>query len=234
MQGRLRFRIATLVLAGLVSGAGLAAERRLVDEVVAVVASQTITLSELAAETRIRLVEQQGVQMADALPDRALLAASLRALIEERVVLAEVDRLKLFDLDRAEVDAALARLKTRFAGQERWEAFTRSLQLTDEEVAAVLAREMRVARYLDNRLKLAAQLRDSELEDALRGKVPVPPRAEREALRQKLQREKYDRLLGELLDGLRGHTDVRILDALEGPAEAGAPLQPRRTGAGPG
>src|SRR5258708_7447575 len=170
----------------LCSGAAAAAERRLVDEVVAVVESQTITLSELSAETRIRLVEQQGAQLADAMPDRELLAASLRRVVEERVVLAEVDRLKLFDLDRAEVDAALARLRGKFATRERWEAFTRSLQLTDDEIAAVLARGIRVARYLDNRLKLAAQLRDSEVGDPLRARGGTGVPADREGRRQQL------------------------------------------------
>lgn len=184
------------------------------------VESQTITLSELSAETRIGLVEQQGAQVADAVPDRPLLAASLRRVIEERVVLAEVDRLKLFDLDRAEVDAAVARLRRRFSSRERWEAFARSLRLTDAEIAAVLSREIRVARYLDNRLKLAAQLRDSELDDALRARGASAAPADREALRQKLSREKYDRLLGELLAELRRRASVRVLDPLDGGVEA--------------
>jgi hypothetical protein len=214
--------IARRALLGFVvwSAAAAAAERRLVDEVVAVVESQTITLSELSAEARIRLVEQQGAQLADATPDRALLAASLRRVIEERVVLAEVDRLKLFDLDRAEVDAALARLRGKFPARERWEAFARSLQLTDDEIAAVLARGIRVARYLDNRLKLAAQLRDSELDDALRARGSAGGPADREGLRQKLAREKYDRLLSELLGELRRRADVRVLDSLDGGVEA--------------
>jgi hypothetical protein len=214
--------IARRALLGFVlcSAAAAAAERRLVDEVVAVVESQTITLSELSAETRIRLVEQQGAQLADAVPDRTLLAASLRRVIEERVVLAEVDRLKLFDLDRAEVDAALARLRGKFPARERWEAFTRSLQLTDDEIASVLARGIRVARYLDNRLKLAAQLRDSELDDALRARGSAGGPADREGLRQKLAREKYDRLLSELLGELRRRADVRVLDSLDGGVEA--------------
>lgn len=204
----------------LLSAGARAAERRLLDEVVAVVESQTVTLSELAAETRIGMVEQQGAQVADAAPDRALLAASLRRVIEERVVLAEVDRLKLFDLDRSEVEAAVARLRRRFPSRERWEAFTRSLRLTEAEIAAVLSREIRVARYLDNRLKLAAQLRESELDDALRAQGgPADPVA-REALRQKLSRQKYDRLLGELLAELRKRADVRVLDPLDGGVEA--------------
>jgi len=54
-----------------------APERQLVDEVVAVVDTHSITLSELAAETRIRLAMAQGPQAAWAPLDRRVLGASL-------------------------------------------------------------------------------------------------------------------------------------------------------------
>jgi hypothetical protein len=187
------------------------AERKLVDEVVAVVDAHSITLSELSAETRIHLVEQQGAQVAGAIPDRALLSASLRRLVEERVILAEVERLRLFDLDRAEVDGALARFRARFPTVEAYDRFLEGIEMTSDEVGSALARDLRVARYLDNRLKLAAQVRDSELDEAMR----AYPGADRASVRQKLAREKYERLLEGLLADLRRKADVRILDPLE-------------------
>jgi len=203
-----------LLLLALAAAVAPAEGRQLVDEVVAVVDAHSVTLSELAAETRIRLVEQQGAQAASSPLDRPLLAASLRRLVEERVVLSEVERLKLFDLDRAEIDAAVARLRSRFATPEEWDAFARELELTDDEVGAILARELRVARYLDNRLKLAAQLRDSELEEAWKAQGS---RGDRELLKQRLAKEKYERLLTEVLGELRRRAAVRILDPLDGP-----------------
>jgi hypothetical protein len=201
-----------LLLLALAAGAASAQERQLVDEVVAVVDAHSVTLSELAAETRIHLVEQQGPQMASAQLDRPLLAASLRRLVQERVVLSEVERLKLFDLDHAEVESALARLRARFPTASAWEAFTRQVELTDDEIGAILARELRVARYLDNRLKLAAHLRDSELDEAWKGQGA---RGDREALRQRLSKEKYERLLTELLAELRRKAIVRIVDPID-------------------
>jgi hypothetical protein len=195
-----------------VAFAAAAQERQLVDEVVAVVDAHSVTLSELAAETRIRMVEQQGPQMATVPLDRAVLAASLRRLVEERVVLSEVERLRLFDLDHAEADTALSRLRARFPAPGAWEAFTRQLELTNDEIAAVLARELRVARYLDNRLKLAAQLRDSELDEAWKAQGG---QGDRDALRQKLSKEKYERLLSQLLVDLRRRASVRIVDPLD-------------------
>jgi hypothetical protein len=189
----------------------------LVDEVVAVVDAHSIMLSELMAETRVRLVDAQGAGAAFLPLDRRILAASLRTTIEERVVLAEVERLKLFDLDRVEIDGMLLKLKARFNGLPEWEAFTRSIELTDDEISLMLARELRVARYLDNRLKLAAQLRDSELAAAQQGKAMSA--AEQEALRAKLSQEKYQRLLQDLLADLRKRTTVRVLDPLDDPSQ---------------
>jgi len=203
---------ATLVILLLAVGAS-AAERQLLDEVVAVVDAHTITLSDVTAETRVRLVEGQGPAAASATLDRRLLAASLRKTIKERIVLSEMQRLKLFDLEPGEVEALVARLRARFASRADYDAFLRSIELTDEEVGAILARELRVARYLDNRLKLAAQLRDSELEDAAQGKKLS--QAERDQLREKLSQDKYQRMLRELLAELRRRATVRVLDPLE-------------------
>ena len=200
------------VLLLLLAAGAPAAERQLLDEVVAVVDAHSITLSELSAETRIRMVEQQGWQVGSGGLDRRLLAASLRRLVEERVVLSEVERLKLFDLDRAEVESAQARFRARFPTPETYEAFAARLEMTDEEIAAILAREIRVARYLDNRLKLAAQLRDSELDEAWKAQGG---QGDREALRHRLAKEKYERLLTELLGELRRKATVRIVDPLD-------------------
>ena len=190
-----------------------AAERQLVDEVVAVVDAHSITLSELAAETRIRLAAAQGPAAASAVLDRHLLAASLRKTVEERVVLSEIERLKLFDLERSEVDVLVARLRARFASPADYETFTRGIELTEDEIAAVLARELRVARYLDNRLKLAAQLRESELEEIVKGRKLTA--SQRTLLRDRLAQEKYQRLLTELLSSLRERATVRVLDPLD-------------------
>src|SRR6266850_1797292 len=208
-------RVRALPLLLLLAAAGLpagAVERQLLDEVVAVVEAHSITLSEVAAETRVRLVESQGPAAANASLDRRILAASLRTTIEERIVLSEMQRLKLFDLEPGEVEALKARLRARFPSRADYDAFARTIELTDEEIGAILARELRVARYLDNRLKLAAQLRESELEEAWKAQGG---QGDRGALRQRLSKEKYERLLTELLADLRRKASVRIVDPLD-------------------
>src|SRR3954465_10358814 len=210
-------RVRALPLLLLLAAAGAAADasdRQLLDEVVAVVEARSITLSEVAAETRVRLVEAEGPAVANRPLPRRILAASLRKTIEERVVLSEMQRLKLFDLEPGEVEALLARLRARFPSRADYDAFLRGIELTEDEIGAILARELRVARYLDNRLKLAAQLRDSELEEAARGQKLSP--AARDELRRRLSQEKYQRLLSELLEDLRKRATVRVLDPLDG------------------
>jgi hypothetical protein len=204
---------ATLLIL-LLAGGAIGAERQLLDEVVAVVEAHTITLSEVAAETRVRLAEAQGPSAATAPLDRRILAASLRKTIEERIVLSEMQRLKLFDLEPGEIEALVARLRARFASRAEYDAFVRTIELTDDEVGTILARELRVARYLDNRLKMAAQLRDSELEEAAQGRKLS--QFERDLLRERLSQEKYQRMLRELLVELRRRATVRVLDSLEG------------------
>ncbi len=200
-------------LLALFASSARAGERQLVDEVVAVVDAHSITLSELAAETRVRLVAEQGPAAAGAVLDRQLLSASLRRTVEERIVLSEVERLKLFDLDRSEIEGLMARLRAIFPTLADYEAFARSIELTDDEIGAMLARELRVARYLDNRLKLAAQLRESELDEAAHGQKLTP--VQREQLRSRLAQDKYQRLLQELLAELRQRATVRVLDPLD-------------------
>src|SRR3989442_4072311 len=103
-------------------------------------------------------------------------------------------------------------MAAKFPTAGAWESFPWQVELTDEEIGGVLARELRAARYLDNRLKLAAQLRDSELEEAWKAQGA---QGDRELLRQRLSKEKYERLLTELLGGLRRKATVRIVDPLE-------------------
>ena len=60
---------------------------------------------------------------------------------------------------------------------------------------------------------VAAQLRESELEEVAHGRKLTAP--QRTLLRDRLTQEKYQRLLTELLKSLRERVTVRILDPLD-------------------
>ena len=78
-------------------------------------------------------------------------------------------------------------------------------QLVDEVVAVVDAHSVTLS-------ELAAQLRDSELDEAWKAQGG---QGDREALRLKLSKEKYERMLTELLAELRRRANVRIVDPLD-------------------
>src|SRR5207237_4043146 len=105
--------LSVLVALGALLAAGARAEERrfLVDEVVAVVAAHSITLSEVRAEARIGLVQQGGGAGAQHEPDRGLLAATLRRMIDQRLVLSELESLRTFELERTEVESALIQFR---------------------------------------------------------------------------------------------------------------------------
>ena len=205
-------------LAGLLLAwpAGAAPKRFLLDEVVAVVAARSITLSEVRAEASIDLVQQHGGSAAKAEPDRGLLAATLSKMVDQRLVLSELESLRAVDLDRTELETAMIRFRGSLGAPERYEAFLRHVDLTDDEVGQVLSRQIRYARYIDSKAKLQAPLRKGDAEEGCRkelGREPTPP--ELEQCTHRLQVERYRKLTEDVLAELRKRVDVRVLDPIE-------------------
>ena len=205
------------------AGTARAAGRLLVDEVVAEVATRSITLSEVRAEARIKLLQDAGPAAALLEPDRALLAATLQGMVNQRLVLTEVESLHAAEIDKQELETALLRLRMKFGGLDRYEAFTRAIEMTDEEIGDVLARQLRYVRYIDSGLKLKPPLRDAEVDDACVKQLGrKPDAAERESCKRALLVQRYQAFTEEMLDKLRKRTEVRILDPLL-PAKPKAP-----------
>jgi hypothetical protein len=210
---------AVLALAGL---AARAAPRFLVDEVVAVVAAHSITLSEVRAEVRIQILTTHGLRAALLEPDRRLLAATLQQMIDQRLVLSEVESLRTFEVDRAEVEGLLIPLRARCGGPERYEQFTRLLDMTDDEIGQVLARQQRYARYIDSKVKLAGALRKGETEESCAKELGRKPSApELAACTHRLQLARYRKVTEEVLAELRRRIDVRVIDPLDDAGGAG-------------
>lgn len=206
-----------LVLWGMGPAASRAESKRfLVDEVVAVVAAHAITLSEVRAEACIALVQEHGSPATKVEPDRGLLAATLQRMIDQRLVLSELESLRSFELERTEVEAALIKFRSRVGAPDKYEAFTRQIDLTDDEVGQVLARQIRYARYIDNKAKLQGALRKGEAEEACQrelGRAPTP--VELEQCGHRLQVDRYRKVTQDVLAELRKRVDVRVLDPIE-------------------
>ena len=133
-------------------------------------------------------------------------------MIDQRLVLSELESLRTFELDRTEIEAALLRLRGRFGSLAAYEAFTHRIEMTDDEIGQVLARQVRYGRYIDSKVKLAGGVRQADVDlgcKALLGK-------ELQACAGKLQLERYRKITEEVLAELKKRVDWRVLDSLEG------------------
>lgn len=202
-----------------------AAQGRLVEEVVAVVRApgtgqtRVITLTRLAEEARIALVSRGAIRAATAPLDAAALKATLAWLVDQTVIMDEVARLQVFEVDRAEVLEELRRFKDRFQTPEGYRAFLGRLDLAEEELLVVLRRMLRVQRYLDSRASRAARVVDADVEAFYRehqadfGSRPLEE--VRQAVRAHLVDRRVKAEVQAVVAELRARSEIRVLVPLE-------------------
>lgn len=208
--------LAILLLATL---ATTPAEGRVVEQVVAVVRNPSgaqprpIMLTRLEQEARVALVGQGAVEAAGAPLDAAALRAALRWLVDQLLVADEAARLQVDDVSREELELALRRFRARFADEAGYRRFLDAADLGEEDLAVSLARELRVARYLESRAGRSARVSDEELARFLDGRgAALGAREAREAVRNRLAVEKVQAAVRQLVTDLRARADVRILE----------------------
>ena len=136
--------LAVLVL---LSAVLAAQEPQLVDRVVAVVDEDPILLSEVERVIGLGLHEPVAGESADATRRRVL-----DGLIEQRLRLHEIGRFGFEDAPLAEVDRQLAALRARFADDAAYRAELARLGLTEAEVRQLLARQLSILAYVEERL----------------------------------------------------------------------------------
>ncbi|WP_205525683.1 hypothetical protein [Pyxidicoccus trucidator] len=185
---------------------------RVVDRVVAVIEGQVLTLSELRFEARVALVQRGGMQALEAPLDEDTLRGALELIINQRVQVLNADRLQAFPAEPAEVQARLAVFQLRVGGEA---ALRRFLARHDVDLAGletVLARGLRAERILDSRIRLRAQVGETEVRryfEQHEAEHPAGYEAERAAIREKLVRERYGALAAEELLQVRSSAQVR-------------------------
>lgn len=195
----------------------------LVDRIVAIVDEEPILLSDLERAIRLGLIaRREGESDAD------LRRRALDEWIERRLRLNEISRFGFEAAPFEEVERQVEQLRARFASEAAWQEELASLGLGEAEVRQLLARQLAVLSYLEQRLGPRAfvgydeiqRYYDEELVPRL-GALgePVPPIDEvREAIRALLREQKLDREIEQWTDGLRREADVvDLLDAPERP-----------------
>jgi len=194
-----------------------APEGRVVERIVAVVKSpglppRAITLTRLTEEARVAMVGQGALDAATAPLDVPALRAALRWLVDQWLVADEAVRLKVDEVPRAEVEAARRRFEARFPAPADYQAFLRAADVGERELSAMLARDLRVRRYLASRAGRAGQVGEEELERELKDHALAGASAAvRDEVRGRLEAAKLKAAFQRQVADLRARVEVRVL-----------------------
>lgn len=209
------------------SGAETAAPR-LVDRVVAVVDEDPILASDVERAVALGLVVRGPGESDDDLRRRAL-----DGLIEQRLRLHEIARFGLEEASIAEVDRQFEELRAGFADEGAWRAELARLGLDEAGVRQLLARQLSILAYVEERLGPrifvgVEEIRrhyDEELVPTLAaaGEAPPPIEEVRESIRAVLRARRLNEEIDRWTADLRAAADV--VDLLDVPAR---PLPPVR------
>jgi hypothetical protein len=175
-------------------------------------APRPLTLTRLDEEARVALVGQGAAAAAFAPLDVPARRAALRWLLDQWLVADEALRLKLGEVSMEEVRAVLQAFRQRFADPEDYRRFLAATELREEELQSILARGVRVQRFLDTRLGRSGRVAEDEVSRALAGQgLAAPTAAEREAARARLVAERAQAQVKQILADLRSRADIRVL-----------------------
>ncbi len=189
---------------------------RLTESVVLVVGDRVVTRSELEIESRLVLVASGGVNAAFAELDAQTISSVQAYLVNQLLILQEVERLVVFEVDTGEASRELELLRQRFPSRQSFEIFLQSQDVTLERVRATLERNLRVKRYLDTRVKMSVNVTDADVgtfyeehRDRFRDQ---PLERVQEVIRGYLFEQRYKDAVQDLMERLRRHGEVQVLE----------------------
>ena len=199
--------LASLVLAALVSSASVA-RGEIIDRILAVVDGAIVMQSDVTMAMRLAMVP--------AAPAPDPIPAVLDALIERRLVLAEVDRYAPPDPPEAEVDRRLADIRAR-AGAN-FDAILVECGIQVEQLRRQVRDDLRIEAYLLQRFgpmqpsdeEILAYYRDHQVAYTKNG-VVLPLNDVREAVRTAIVTERRNAIIRDWVTGLRRRANVNVL-----------------------
>lgn len=207
-----------------------------VDRVVARVDSEVITQSELTAEARLVLLDAGNPNVAvrtELTP--GLLSAVLRSMVHRALLMNERRRLQLGSVPDEEVAQDVERLARRFEDRDDFRIFVVDIGLADPDAgdlpyfrapAAIVNRlrvEREVSRFVDVRIRLNVVLNDRELRACFNANAKRFSKLTFEQaqpqIRVRLQQQKEERALTELLASLAQRAKIRVEPPYDLPVE---------------
>ena len=212
-DGFIRLAVCALLVGSLAHAAD-PSDPQVVDRSVAVVDGELITLSELTFEAQVALVEAGADPAQVQALDLSTLRSALDLAIAQRLEVAEAERLRAFPMDEAEVAGRLKRFAAHFKDERAFERFLGREEMDQGQLAVVLARELRAEKVLDSKVRLRAQVSESELRVYYANhaaQLGVPFNQARSEIREKLIQQKYAKLAQAEVAQLRASGGVRLL-----------------------
>jgi hypothetical protein len=199
--------VGTLLLTGV--AAALRAE--IVDRVLAIVGTEIVTLSDERAVEAFGLAP--GATAADTAADR------LTWLVNRQLMLGEVDRYSAPDPEPAALDRRMARVRAKFPTSAQYEQALARTAMTDGRLRSIVAQNLRIETYLEQRFGAAAQPTPDEVQryyrehtaEFTRGGRVAPFDDVQSSVQQKLTAERRDALIADWLGRLRRRGQVTIV-----------------------
>jgi parvulin-like peptidyl-prolyl isomerase len=193
------------------TGAALQAQGEVIDRVMAVVAGQVITLSDVDGAISLGLV---AVSAADD-PRKA----ALQRLIERELQLREMRRYMPPEPNEQEVDERLQAIRQRFSSAEAFRQVLERSGIDQARLREIVRDDLRIRSYLNERFAGFAQPTEDELvayyeahrSDYIRDGRVAPFADVREVVRQQVENERRELTIAEWLAGLRRRTEVTEL-----------------------
>ena len=196
------------------------------DRIVAVVDEEAILLSDLDQVIGLGLAERREGEAEAAFRDRVL-----DGLIDQRLRFQEVDELGFERVAVERIEAQVAQIEGRFPTRAAYLRRLEELELTEELLRQLVARQLMVLNYVEERLgaRVFVSLDDirAYYDDVLapalraRGRTPPPLEEVREDVRAVLKEQRLNLEIVRWTDELRREADVRIF--LDDPVD---PLPP--------
>lgn len=189
-------------------------QERLADRIVAVVNDEPILLSEIFQ------VVPAGMSANQELP--ALMLDQLEGMINQRLILQEVKRMKLFTVERGEVDEMRQGLLQRAGSPEAFNADLRGRGMSPVELDAYLQRIILIFKFIDYRFRRSIDIEDEELREYYRSEflprlqqeqpqMAAPPfTTVREEIRNLLQERRVNEALENWLTDARERARIVI------------------------
>lgn len=209
-------RTAALLIAILTFAAIPLRAQTTIDRISAVVDREVITVSELDQMIALRFFERNAGESEEDYRRRVL-----DSVIVQLIRYRDVERFGARDVSKDAIEARLTQMAQRFASREEFEQTVTKLELTLDEVRALVKRQLQVEAYIEQRFtplifvsldQIETYYRDTWSVQRRQRGLPVLPLAEaREEIRNLLRAERLQAEIETWTKQLRARANIDVL-----------------------